>query len=218
MHALIRFYHTTVGKKLVMAVTGIILSLYVLMHMLGNMQIYLGSSQLNRYAQLLHSNMALLWCVRAVMLVAVAWHVLIATQLTLRNWGARPVGYIIQRFREADYASRMMIWGGIVLTGFVVYHILHLTVGSVGPSLIPLDVYHNVISGFSVWYVVAVYAVAQIALGLHLYHGLWSLFQTIGLSHPLYNRWRRCLAMVCAVVVVTGNLSIAVAVLSGHLV
>ncbi|MBI5480828.1 MAG: succinate dehydrogenase cytochrome b subunit [Deltaproteobacteria bacterium] len=215
MLALTRFYLTTVGKKFVMAVTGIFLLGFVFVHMLGNLQLFVGSAKLNAYAAFLHGNPKLLWTFRVVMLAAVLWHVLIAVQLTLRNWANRPQKYKVVKYREADVSSRTMIYGGIFLVAFVFYHIAHLTLGSVGPVFDAQNVYGNVVAGFRVWWISAFYVVGMVCLGLHLYHGAWSLFQTLGLNHPLYNPLRRWLATGFAVLVAGANIAMPVAVLAG---
>ncbi|MCX7895760.1 MAG: succinate dehydrogenase cytochrome b subunit [Thermoanaerobaculum sp.] len=212
---LFSFYSTTVGKKLVMAVTGLVLAIFVLGHMAGNLQIYLGAEQLNRYAQLLRVSMPLLWTVRLVLLACVVLHIVAAVQVTLQNWRSRPQKYAVAAYQEADIASRTMIWGGLVVAAFVVYHLLHLTLGTAHVDFRPHDVYHNVVAGFRVPLVSAFYIVANLLLALHLYHGLWSWFQTLGFSHPKYNRARRVFATVYAVVIAVGNVSIPVSVLAG---
>jgi succinate dehydrogenase / fumarate reductase, cytochrome b subunit len=215
MLALTRFYLTTVGKKFVMAVTGIVLLGFVLVHMIGNLQLFAGPDKLNAYGAFLHSLPKLLWTFRIVILVSVLWHVLIAIQLTLRNWANRPQKYKVVKYREADVSSRTMIYGGIFLVAFLLYHIAHLTLGSVGPLFDAKNVYGNVVAGFRVWWISAFYIVGMVALGLHLYHGAWSLFQTLGLNHPLYNPLRRWLATGFAVVVAGANILMPLAVLAG---
>ncbi|BCW93624.1 MAG: succinate dehydrogenase [Thermoanaerobaculum sp.] len=209
------FYSTTVGKKLVMAVTGLILAVFVLGHMAGNLQIYQGPEKLNHYAQLLRVSMPLLWTVRLILLVSVVLHIVAAVQVTLQNWRSRPQKYAVSAYQEADIASRTMIWGGLVVAAFVVYHLLHLTFGTAHGDFKPGDVYHNVVSGFQVPLVSLFYILANIFLALHLYHGMWSWFQTLGFSHPKYNRARRVFATLYAVVIAVGNISIPVSVLAG---
>lgn len=209
------FYSTTVGKKLVMAVTGLILAVFVLGHMAGNLQIYQGPEKLNHYAQLLRVSMPLLWTVRLILLVSVVLHIVAAVQVTLQNWRSRPQKYAVSAYQEADIASRTMIWGGLVVAAFVVYHLLHLTFGTAHGDFKPGDVYHNVVSGFQVPLVSLFYILANIFLALHLYHGMWSWFQTLGFSHPKYNRARRVFATVYAVVIAVGNISIPLSVLAG---
>lgn len=211
----VSFYSTTVGKKLVMAVTGLILAVFVLGHMVGNLQVYQGPEKLNHYAELLRVSMPLLWTVRLILLASVILHIVAAVQVTLQNWRSRPQKYAVSAFQEADIASRTMIWGGLVVAAFVVYHLLHLTFGTAHGSFKPGDVYHNVVAGFQVPLVSLFYIVANVFLALHLYHGMWSWFQTLGFSHPKYNRARRVFATVYALVIAVGNISIPVSVLAG---
>ena len=215
MHWMVRYYGSTLGKKLLMAGTGIILFLYVVVHMLGNLQIYLGPARLNGYAKLLHASSAFLWTARSVLLFCVLVHIVAAVQLTIRNWGSRPVKYYVRHYKEADYAARTMVWSGPIIAAFVVFHVLDLTTGTLHPGLfIEGNVYHNVVSGFQVWYVALAYIVANALLGFHLYHGLWSLFQTVGANHPTYERFRRIFATVFAVIIAGCNISIPTAVLT----
>lgn len=209
------FYRTSLGKKLVMAVTGLILAVFVLGHLLGNLQIYQGPEKLNHYAQLLRTSMPLLWSVRLVLLLAVVLHIVAAVQVTLQDWRSRPRGYAILGYKEAGLASRTMIWGGLVVAAFVVYHLLHFTLGSVHPNFTPGDVYRNVVTGFQVPLVSGFYILANVFLAIHLYHGMWSWLQTLGFSHPKYNRARRIFATIYAVVIGVGNVSIPLAVLAG---
>lgn len=217
MHWLADFYRATVGKKFVMAVTGILLFGFVVVHMIGNLQIYQGPEKLNHYAELLRNLPALVWGARIVLGFCVLVHILAAVQLTLRNWGSRPVKYRIRHYQEADYAARTMVWSGPIIAAFVVYHLLHFTVGSVHPSFVATDVYHNVVAGFQVPAVAIFYMLANGLLGFHLYHGLWSLFQTFGLNHPAYNAWRRVVAAAFATVIGVANISIPLAVLLGRI-
>lgn len=217
------FYRSDVGKKAVMAATGIMLFGFVLVHMLGNLKLYQGPEKLNAYAEWLREvgspalpHSGLLWIARVVLLVAVALHVTAATQLTLGNRRARPQKYHRRVAIQSTYAARTVRWGGVLIALYVVFHLAHLTWGSAHPSFVPGDVYGNVVAGFQVWWVSLFYMVAQIALGFHLYHGLWSLFQTLGWWQPLGERdWRRHFALLFAWVVTLGNLSFPLAVLSG---
>jgi succinate dehydrogenase / fumarate reductase cytochrome b subunit len=211
------FFGSTIGKKVVMGVTGIALFGFVLGHMAGNLQLYLGPEALNTYSESLREvghGMGL-WVARAGLLAAVGLHIWAATSLTLASIKARPVGYRASRHRESTYASRTMRWSGPILLLFVVYHLLHFTFGTVHGSFIPGDVYHNVVAGFQVWPVSAFYMVAMITLGFHLWHGVWSMLQSLGLSHPRWNTFRRAFATVFTVVVIGGNLSFPIAVLAG---
>ena len=217
MTSAVLYLESSVGRKLVMAVTGIVLFGFVVGHMIGNLQVYLGPAALNHYGEVLRElgHGGAIWVVRAVLLTAVGLHVWAAVTLALENRAARPERYRRLRYAASDYASRTMIWSGPLLAAFVVYHLLHLTVGSVHHSFVPGDVYHNVVAGFRVWPVAAFYIACMLALGLHMYHGVWSMLQTLGLEHPRYNAWRRVVAAFFTLVVVIGNISIPVAVLTG---
>ena len=211
-----------VGKKAVMAVTGVILFAFVLGHFAGNLKLYQGPRALNDYAAFLRSAGspelpagALLWTFRVVLLASLALHVWAAWELTRLSRAARPVAYVAGTRVHTTYASRTMRWGGVIILLFVIYHLLHFTWGTVHPSFVPGDVYHNVVTGFQVWWVAAFYIAAQVALGLHLYHGLWSMFQSLGLNHPRFNRWRNGFAHAFALVISAGNISFPLAVLSG---
>jgi len=211
------FLGSTVGRKIVMAVTGVILAGFVFAHLVGNMQLYLGPEALDHYAVFLRTFLhgAGIWIFRAVLATAVGLHVWAATTLTLDGWSARPEGYRLWKAKESTYASRTMRWGGVMLALFITYHLLHLTVGTAHGGFVPGEVYHNVVTGFKVWYVSAVYIAAMLMLGLHLDHGVWSLFQTLGLQHPRYKRLLRVVARGYAIVIVAGNLSFPIAVLTG---
>lgn len=213
------FLRSSIGRKVVMAVTGAILFGFVLGHMLGNLQVYLGPEAMNAYAvflrELLHGTG--LWIVRAVLLAAVILHIWSATSLTLSSRKARPVAYAEQKWRESTYASRTMRWSGVILFAFIVYHLMHLTFGNAHPTFIEGDVYHNFVAGFRSVPVSAAYIVAMILLGLHLRHGVWSMFQTLGVSHPRHIAMARTGAWIFAAVIVLGNISFPLAVLAGIL-
>jgi len=215
-------YRSAVGKKAVMAATGIVLFGFVLLHMVGNLKLYLGPEALNGYAAFLRTMGepalpagAVLWTARLVLLGSVGLHLWAAWQVTLLSRAARPAAYVAGTRIHTTYASRTMRWGGVIILLFVVYHLLHFTWGTVHPSFVPGDVYHNVVTGFQVWWVALFYVVAQVALGFHLDHGLWSLFQSLGWSHPRFNLWRNGFAHVFAGLITLGNVSFPVAVLSG---
>jgi succinate dehydrogenase / fumarate reductase, cytochrome b subunit len=211
------FLGSTVGRKVVMAVTGLVQIGFVFVHMVGNLQLYAGSAALDHYAVFLHTFLhgAGIWIFRSVMLLAVGLHLWAATTLTLENWGARPQGYRLWKAKDSTYASRTMLWGGVMLALFIAYHLLHFTVGSAHPDFRDGQVYHNVVTGFRVWYVSAVYIVAMILLGLHLDHGVWSFAQTLGLQHPRYKRALRAFSRAFALLIVLGNISFPIAVLAG---
>jgi succinate dehydrogenase / fumarate reductase cytochrome b subunit len=215
MQGVLAYTSSTLGKKVLMAVTGVILFAYVVVHMLGNLQIYLGPAKLNGWGHFLHSMPGPLWIARIILLFSVGVHILYAVELTLRNWGSRPIKYYVRHYREADYAARTMVWSGPIIALFVVYHILDLTTGTVHPGYVEGGVFHNVVTSFQVPWVAAIYIFANILLAFHLYHGLWSLFQTFGASHPTYDRWRRWFAAAFAIIIGIGNVSIPVSVLTG---
>lgn len=210
-------FGSSIGRKVVMAATGLVLYGFVVGHMIGNLQIYLGPQALNHYAEFLREFLhgQGIWIARAVLLVAVALHIWAAVTLTLGNWSARPIGYREWQARESTYASRTMVWSGPILALFIVYHLLHLTFGTLHPSFEPHDVFRNVVIGFQNPFVSAFYILAMVALGLHMYHGFWSMLQSLGLSHPRWNALRHSAAVAIAGIVVAGNVSIPVAVLTG---
>lgn len=207
-----------------MAATGAILVLFVLGHMAGNLKAYQGAAKFNAYAEFLRDFGApifghgqFLWLARAALLAAVLVHIIAALQLSRRSRLARPVGYKKTPHEELTYASRTMRWGGVIILLFVVYHILHLTTGTAHASFVAGDAYRNLVVGFQAWPVSAAYMVAMVALGLHLYHGVWSGFQTLGWDNPRYVPYRRSIAAAIALVVVIGNMSFPIAVLTGVL-
>jgi succinate dehydrogenase / fumarate reductase cytochrome b subunit len=207
------------GRKVVMALTGIILFGFVVGHMVGNLQVFLGPEAMNAYAVFLRALLhgAGLWIARSVLLVCVVLHTWAAITLSLESRNARPQGYRLEAHRTSTYASRTMTWSGPIILLFVAYHLAHLTFGTVHPEFVEGDVYHNFVSGFRAWPVSLLYTAAMLVLGLHLFHGSWSMLQTLGLSHPRWNPLRMALAVGLAMLVVVGNLSFPVAVLSGYL-
>ena len=213
----LRFWQTTVGKKAIMAVTGFMLFGFVVGHLLGNLQIFLPPEKINHYAQSLRNLGPLLWTARIVLLISVALHIWSSWQLWLVQRAARPVAYVKKANLNSTYASRTMVWSGPIILAFVIFHLLHLTFGSIHPGgpFIAHDVYNNVVTGFQVWPVSLFYIIAMIMLCYHLYHGLWSMFQTLGISHPVYTPVLRALAKIVAILIAVGNISIPVAVLSG---
>ncbi len=214
------FYELYIGKKAVMAATGVILVLYVVGHLAGNLQIFGGREAINRYAHFLHANPGLLWVARVVLLAAVGLHILTSYQLWMMKRRARPVGYYKKDDVPSAYAARTMLWTGPIIAAFVVFHVLHLTVGNV-PGL-PLreveggyDVYYNIIVGFRHWAVSIAYIVAIVMLTLHLYHGIWSMFQSVGVSHPRYTPVLKRFSQGLSIVLAVGYISIPVAVMLG---
>ena len=210
------FLASSIGQKVLMAVSGLVLYGFVVGHMIGNLQIYLGREALDHYAEFLREFLhgQGIWLARGALLLAVGVHVLTAIRLTLGNWSARPVGYRRWQARESTYASRTMVWSGPLLGVFILYHLAHLTLGVAGQGFVTGRVYDNVVNGFLNPWVSAFYAIAMLALGLHMYHGFWSLLQTLGLSHPRWTPIRRVVSGLLAGGVVAGNLSIPLAVLA----
>ncbi|HYL21766.1 MAG TPA: succinate dehydrogenase cytochrome b subunit [Gemmatimonadales bacterium] len=211
-----------VGKKAIMAVTGLILFLFVVGHLVGNLKVFQGPEHFNAYAEGLRTVGApffargqVLWAVRAVLLVALLLHIWAAIGVTRASWAARPIGYHGLTSTETTYAARTMRWGGVIIFLFVIYHLLDLTFGAANPSFVPGDVYHNLVASFARWPVSAVYIAAVIVVGLHIDHGLWSAFQTLGLNRPPTVRWRRSVAVAIAVLITAGYFAIPVAVLAG---
>ena len=209
-----RFTNSTVGLKLIMAVTGVVLSGFVLGHMAGNLKVFEGAEALNAYGRLLRFEMAFLWGARLTLLTAVALHIFAYLKLTRDSLAARPVGYRKTSYRESSYASRTMRISGPLLLGFIIFHLLHLTTGTVHPSYEEGDVYHNVVSGLRAAPVAVFYLLAMTALGFHLWHGIWSLFQTLGAGQPRYNSLGRHVATVFTLVVVLGFSAVPLAVLA----
>ena len=202
-----------------MAATGLVLYGFVVGHMLGNLQVYLGPEAINAYGEFLQHFLhgQGIWIARATLLLAVALHVWAAVSLTLANWSARPLGYREWQARQSTYASRTMVWSGPLLAAFIVFHLAHFTVGNAHPDFVRGDVFRNVVVGFQNPFASAFYILAMLALGLHMYHGFWSMLQTLGLSHPRWNRVRRGLSLLLAGAVIAGNISIPLAVLTGRI-
>ena len=215
----VRFYQATIGKKVVMAVTGVILFGYVLGHMLGNLQIFLGAAAINNYAHFLHSHEGALWVARVALLAAVILHIVASVQLWVLNNKARPVPYVRKRDVPASYAARTMKWSGPIIAAFVIFHVLHLTTGDIVP-LYPEsapnspDAYDNVITGFQHPAIAIFYIIAVTLLSMHLYHGLWSMFQSVGINHPRYTPRLQRFAAIFAIVVAIGYISIPVAAMA----
>jgi len=211
-------WDTTVGKKAVMAVTGIIGIAYVIVHMIGNLQIFQGAERLNAYAHLLHGPLReVLWVVRVILLTALVLHVAAAWQLSRRARSARPVPYAVREPQVSTLASRTMRWGGVLLLAFIVFHILHFTTGTIRPGgvFVAGDVFGNAIAGFRIWWVTLFYVAAMAALGLHLYHGVWSSARTLGVRPAAGGLRRRPAAAALAIAVAAGFALVPVAVFLG---
>lgn len=211
----LRFYQSTIGKKVVMAVTGIILFGFVVAHLIGNLQIYLGRDRLNNYGTLIHGTPTLLWAARFILLISVILHITASIQLTRLKQEARPVKYVKRQTVQATYASRTMMWSGPIILAFIIYHLLDFTFGTVNPHFEELDVYGNVVGSFRVPAVAIAYIVSMLLLGMHLYHGLWSMFQSLGVSHPRYTPMLKRFAMAATAFIVVGNISIPLSIMLG---
>jgi succinate dehydrogenase / fumarate reductase cytochrome b subunit len=210
-----RFYESTIGKKAIMAFSGLILFGFLIAHMLGNLQVFLGRDVMNHYAESLHANPPLLWTARIILLVMVILHIWASVQLALLKKDARPVAYVKYGHVQASYASRTMMWSGPIIFAFVVFHLLHFTTGTIHPDFVPLDAYDNVVNGFLVVPAAIAYIIAMVLVGLHLSHGIWSMFQSLGFSHPRYTPMIKTFAAVFSWVLIGGFLSVPIAVLTG---
>jgi succinate dehydrogenase / fumarate reductase cytochrome b subunit len=210
-----RLVSSSIGLKIIVAVTGVVLSLFVLGHMIGNLQVFQGAESINDYSKLLHKEPSLLWTARVILLTAVGLHIWAIVVLTRLNQVARAGGYRERTFRESSLASRSMRISGVLLLAFIVYHILHLTTGTVHPDYHEGDVYRNLVSGLSVLPVAVIYALAMVALGFHLWHGVWSLFQTLGVGQARYESAGRRFATVFTLAVVLGFVAVPLAALAG---
>jgi succinate dehydrogenase / fumarate reductase cytochrome b subunit len=199
-----------------MGVTGVVLVAYLVGHMAGNMQIFLGREVYNHYAELLHTSEELLWLVRVVLLGSVVLHVVAAYQLTIRAGAARTVAYVKTTSRAATIASRLMRVGGVLILVFIPVHILNFTTGGWHPSFERGDVYGNVIYSFSEWsWLSLFYVVTMVFVGFHLYHGVWAMFRTLGVAKPSSEPQRRVLAKVVALAVALGFIAVPTAIVLG---
>ena len=223
----IEFYRSAVGKKWVMAITGVMLLGFVVAHLLGNLKVYFGAEEINEYGEALRDlgghlvpRTHLLWLLRFGLIAAFALHVHAAYTLSYTNWKARGGRYATRDYAVASYASRTMRWTGTIVLLYLGFHLADLTWG-VGPAATDEffrgDIYTNLILSLERVPVAALYIVANLALGVHIWHGSWSLFQSLGWSHPRFNRWRRLAAWAVAGAIVVGNLSFPIAVQTGIL-
>lgn len=221
MNLLARGYRSSLGKKYIMAITGLLLFLFVIVHMLGNLQVYLGQEPMNAYAALLKSKPALLWTARAALFIAAVLHIVSALQLAAENRAARPQPYAEGK-PIAALASRTILVSGLVIFAFIVYHLMHFTFGVTNPDLMELhdalgrhDVYTMVVEGFRNPWVSAFYIFSMGLLCLHLSHGVSSLFQSLGIRRKAtvaaFNRF----AQISAIVILIGNCSIPISILAG---
>ncbi len=221
---IVELYGSALGKKYVMAITGVIGLGFVIGHMIGNFKIYLGADSINFYGEWLRDSLGYpilphtgaLWLLRLGLIAALALHVHAAWSLTQMNHRARPQKYEASRdYVAADFAARSMRWTGVIVLLYIVYHLADLTWGWVNPAFVRGDVYGNMIASLGNGAVAALYIVANVALGVHLFHGIWSMFQSLGLNNRRFNKYRRHLAIALSGAIVVGNLSFPIAIQAG---
>ena len=219
----IQFWRSAIGKKWAMAVSGIALLGYVLCHMIGNLKVFLGRSEINTYGRWLRTLgqpalpfSVVLWALRVGLIIAFVVHIVAAAQLTRINRRARPQRYQSKRdYVAANYASRTMRWTGVIVGLFVVFHLLDLTWGQLSPHFVRGDPYDNMYRSFQRGWVAAVYIVANIALGIHIFHGAWAMFNSLGINNPKYNLWKRYFAGGFAAVITVGYVSMPLLIVLG---
>ena len=213
---MIGFWNSTVGKKVVMGATGLILVAFVILHMAGNLQFFAGAERFNAYSHLLQVDLIeFTWALRVTLLVSVVLHITAAYQLTMRNRAARPTDYVKREPQVSTYAARTMRWGGVYLLLFIPYHILHFTTGTLHPAFVRGQAYGNVVIGFEVVWVSLFYLGAMAFLGLHLYHGAWAAFRTLGIARPSDDPLHRRVALAIAVIVPVGFSLLPLSVMLG---
>lgn len=226
MPPLLKFFKSTVGLKVVMGVTGLLLAAFVLVHMLGNLQVFLGENAINAYGALLHASHEVLWGFRIGLLVVVVLHIASAIELAKRNRAARPRGYDVTNPNKASFASRYMMVSGLIVLAFIIFHILHFTTWTIFPEYAdmiqhgePYGERHNIfemmVSGFSIPWVVGIYVVGMALVSIHLSHGVASLFRSIGLMNNIWRPVEERLSMIYAIVIFCGMTIIPLAILAG---
>lgn len=220
----LQFAKSSIGAKIIMALTGAVLSGFVLVHMLGNLQIFIGPEEYNAYAHFLKGTPELLWTARTVLLTAVGLHIYSGVRLTQINRAARPQDYRKRAYQRASFTSRFMIYSGLVVLSFIIYHLAHFTLGLTDPTHYGLldpkgrvDAYSMFVYGFQNVYVSVAYMVAMVFLGLHLEHGVSSMFQTMGIHHPRINPLLNKVGLAFALAVVIGNCAMPLAVMLGYI-
>jgi succinate dehydrogenase / fumarate reductase, cytochrome b subunit len=215
-------WQSTIGKKAVMAVTGLIMVLFLLLHMLGNLKIFFGPHDFDAYGAWLRTigepvlhGAWFLWLQRAVLLVAVVLHITCAAQLSKRDLAARPTRYAHGQRARASFATRTMRWGGVILALFIIWHLLDLTAGVTNPDFDKGRPYHNVVADFQTWWINIVYIVPVLMIGLHINHGFWSTSQTLGLNRPARDAAIRIVGTTLAVAITAGFLAVPIGVMTG---
>ncbi|HET7785220.1 MAG TPA: succinate dehydrogenase cytochrome b subunit [Myxococcales bacterium] len=213
---MLTFWRAAVGKKIVMAITGVIMIAFLIGHVVGNLLVFRGAAGLNAYAAFLKHNLGVLWTVRVVLLVSVVLHVVAAAQLTAQSRRSRAHPYKRFEPQAATPASRTMRWGGVIIAAFIVFHLLHLTTGTIQPAPFEeTEVFRNMVGGFQVWWIALLYVIAMIFIGLHLYHGGWSWLRSLGLVRPSAEPLHRPIAAVLAFLIWAGFTSIPLAIFFG---
>jgi len=216
MQRALLLHQTSVGKKAIVAVTGVVMFGFLVGHMAGNLQIFLGPEKINEYAAFLKGTLPLLWGTRALLVVSVIAHIYYSMVLANEAGNARPRAYAKRENNATNLAAISMKLSGPTVAVFILYHLLHFTIGySPTGAHSATNVYANVVGSFQIPWLAALYIVAQLLLGVHLFHGAWSFFQTLGLSHPRYDAFRRTFAVGLTVLIVGGNISIPAAIASG---
>jgi succinate dehydrogenase / fumarate reductase cytochrome b subunit len=216
-----KLFQSTIGLKILMAFSGLVGVGFVIGHLVGNLQVFIPDDgvALNKYAKMLHDNAGLLWVARIVLLSSIAVHIWTAIKLTLLTGKARPTSYTKKGWLGASYATRTMRQGGLIVLAFIIYHLLHLTIGA---PVLPeaymasmdatpgegVNVYKNVLNGFSYWPTAVFYIIAQVMLGLHLTHGIHSLSRTIGISNPVWTERAGKIAVLMGIGITVGNVAI----------
>jgi succinate dehydrogenase / fumarate reductase cytochrome b subunit len=215
-------WSSTIGKKAVMAVTGLVMVAFLFAHMLGNLKIFFGANDFNGYAHWLRTvgepvlhNSWYLWIQRFALAAAVVLHVISAVELSRRDRAARPTRYRHHPRWQASFATSTMRWGGVIIGLFVIWHILDLTVGVVNPHFVAGQPYHNVVVDFQVWWIDVIYIVALVALGFHVSHGFWSAARTLGIERPRWARAIRMVGTVLALSISLGFIAVPVGVMAG---
>jgi succinate dehydrogenase / fumarate reductase cytochrome b subunit len=219
----VEFYRSAVGKKWVMAVSGLVMVGFVLFHMIGNLKMYLGAGDLNHYAEFLRHLLVpilprtvALWLMRVGLMAAVFFHIHAAATLTRMNQRSRPEAYATPRdYVAANFASRTTRWTGSIIALYVVFHLMDLTWGvGKGKHFVRGDAYHNLVYSLSKWPIAIVYIVCNIAVAIHLFHGIWSMFQSLGWNNPKFNAWRRSIAAGVSTLIGVGNVLFPIMVLA----
>ena len=217
MESTLRLHQTTLGKKAIMALSGLAMVGFLVAHMLGNMTVYIGPEAMYEYAKGLRAIPGLLWVARLGLVAAVGSHIWAAYQLNKLNESARPRSYAVATFQQTSFAARTMFMTGNIMLFYIVFHIAHLTFGAGVANYDQYNVYNNFVYGFQNTPVALLYIVGNLAVGWHVFHGFWSMFQTLGANHPRYNHLRKQAATAIAVVIAGANVTFPLSVMFGFL-